>query len=168
MLDDRLTELAVGEEAALLRYAYLLTGSRQDAEDLVQGAFAKVLGRPSGHVVSVPAYLRRVILNDFRSLRRRLAAQPRVIAAELPPFEEQVALREAVWRGLQSLPQRQRAVMVLRYYEGLPDEEIAGMLGCRRSTVRSLATRAFAALRDHPDLGSAARTPAATHDEHGR
>jgi RNA polymerase sigma factor (sigma-70 family) len=55
--------------------------------------------------------------------------------------------QDAMWRALAALPERQRAVLVLRYYLDLPDGEIASALGCREGTVRSLATRAFAALR---------------------
>jgi RNA polymerase sigma factor (sigma-70 family) len=150
--DSRVRDVARREEGALLRYAYLLTGSRQDAEDLVQEAFAKVLRRKPGDISTMSAYLRRIILNDYRSLLRRAAAAPRIHPIDPPPFEDRVAVRESIWRGLQSLPKRQRAVLVLRYYEGLPDDEIAEILGCRRSTVRSLAARAFGSLRRHPAL----------------
>lgn len=61
-----------------------------------------------------------------------------------------------MWRALAGLPRRQRVVLVLRYYEQQSDAEIAELLGAREGTVRSLATRAFATLRRHPDLASAA------------
>lgn len=61
-----------------------------------------------------------------------------------------------MWRALAGLPRRQRAVLVLRYYEHQSDAQIADLLGAREGTVRSLATRAFAALRHHPDLAHAA------------
>jgi RNA polymerase sigma factor (sigma-70 family) len=62
--------------------------------------------------------------------------------------------QDAMWRALAVLPDRQSAVLVLRYYLDLADAEIAAALGCRYGTVRSLATRAFAALRTHPDLAT--------------
>jgi len=158
--DERLESFARTHEAALLRYAYMLTGSTHEAEDLVQDALLKVLARPTRDIAAVPAYLRKIILNDYRSrCRRRKLLLPVPV---LPPaFDDNVVQKAAVWHVLHRLPPRQRAVLVLRYYEDLDDSDIATVLGCRRSTVRSLAARAFAALRTHPDLAPECPAPSA-------
>jgi RNA polymerase sigma factor (sigma-70 family) len=68
----------------------------------------------------------------------------------MPGFENDVAMRQDLWRALQRLTPNQRAVLVLRHYEHFPDEEIATVLGCSRSNVRSLAARALTRLRSDP------------------
>lgn len=161
MDDSDVRELASRQERALLRYAYLLTGSRQDAEDLVQEAYAKVLRHKHDNITSLPAYMRRIILNDYRSAIRRATRGRLLNDPRPPPFEDRIATQETVWRGLMSLPKRQRAVLVLRFYERMPDDEIANVLDCQRSSVRSLASRAIAALRQHPDLKAVDGAPTA-------
>jgi RNA polymerase sigma factor (sigma-70 family) len=94
-----------------------------------------------------------MVLNEFLSWRRLLkhgelpVAEPRDV-----PTDEDIgarqAQRDAVWRLLAGLPRKQRAVLVLRYYEDLPDDEIGQLLDVTPSTVRSNASRALAALRD--------------------
>ena len=143
--------------ASLLRFAYSLTGDRGRAEDLVQDALVKAYRRWDGDVVleRPEAYVRRIVVNTFLSWHRRRSNH------EVPgPVPDRVvgdsadalAQRDLVWRLLAELPRRQRAVLVLRYYEALPDAEVAALLGCAEGTVRSLAARAFQTLRRHPDL----------------
>lgn len=155
---------------ALLRFAYALTGDRGLAEDLVQDALVKAYRRWDGAVaVERPeAYVRRIIVNGFVSWHRRRSN------AETPgPVPERVAAdtvdafvqRDLVWRVLGELPRRQRAVLVLRYYEGLPDHEVATLLGCAEGTVRSLAARSFAVLRRHPELTSDVDSATAQREE---
>ena len=137
---------------ALLRFGHVLTGNPQEAEELVQEALAKSLRRWRRARVADPvAYVRRVMVNTHTSQWRRWGARmqvgevPERVAhdAGLQQSEEWDALRRALAR----LPARQRAVLVLRYFEDLPDPAIAELLGCRPGTVRSLASRGLAALR---------------------
>lgn len=150
---------------ALLRYAYLVAGDGHTAEDLVQSALAKAYGRWSrvqatGHP---EAYVKRMVLNEHLSWRRRRASSE-VVAAALPASVAADAHaatdeRDVVWRLLAGLPRRQRVVLVLRFYEDLPDDAIAAELGCAPGTVRSLASRGLAALRAHPSLQPTTRSP---------
>lgn len=152
----RLGEFAEQHGVALTRFAYLLCGDHQLAEDLVQDAFL-ALHRRFGDMLRVEApvaYARRVIVNAQISRLRRRASTETVLdlvpdsAVESADCGEQ----DAMWRELAVLPQRQRAVLVLRYYLDQSDRDIAALLGCREGTVRSLAARAFAVLREHPAL----------------
>jgi len=145
---------------SLLRLAYMLTHSPTQAEDLVQEALTSAYRRWDAVEVadSPEAYVRRILVNQALSWRRR--AWRNEIPAQLPEGPDgpadgvphAVAERDLVWRIMAGLPARQRAVLVLRYYEDVPDEQIAHLLGCAPGTVRSLAARAFAALRAHPHL----------------
>lgn len=148
----------VSTASELLRFAYLLTGDRALSQDLVQQALMKAHRAWKGAVRAdkPSAYVRRVIINEHTSWRRR-RRNTEVVQADLPDrvlpdgLDDLVA-RDAMWRALDRLPRRQRAVLVLRYYEDRADGEIAGLLGCAEGTVRSLASRAFETLRAHPGL----------------
>ncbi|WP_232248514.1 SigE family RNA polymerase sigma factor [Streptacidiphilus rugosus] len=147
--------------AALVRTAYLLTGDFHEAEDLVQATLTKVY--PQWRRLdrgTVDAYLRRSLVNNNRSRhRRRRVAQLLVpLVPERPapvaqggggPADGERGLLMAV---LAELPERQRAVVVLRYWEDLSAEEVADILGCSVGTVKSQASRALAKLREHPAL----------------
>jgi RNA polymerase sigma-70 factor (sigma-E family) len=142
---------------SLLRFAYSLTGDRGRAEDLVQDALVKAYRRWDGDVAldRPEAYVRRIIVNTFLSWHRRRSNReiPRTVPDRaVDDTTDAFVQRDLVWHLLARLPRRQRAVLVLRYYEGLPDVEIAALLGCAEGTVRSLATRAFQVLRQHPEL----------------
>ena len=144
---------------ALLRFAFLLTGDAPLAEDLVQEALIKVCRRwDRGVRVAYPdAYTRRVVLNEFVSWRRRRSSSEvvgDVLDRTLGDEVDELVERDVVWRALGRLPRRQRSVLVLRYYEALPDGEIASLMGCAEGTVRSLASRAFEALRRDPHLAA--------------
>lgn len=136
----------------LLRYGHALTGNPHDAADLVQTVLEKIGSRWSyvQHKTGDPmAYIRRSMANAHISRWRR--AKRESLVADLPdtqpyspadPFEH-----EPLWQALRALPPRQRAVMVLRYYEGLSEAEIADSLGVSQGTVKSQASKAIASLR---------------------
>jgi len=139
---------------ALVRTAYLLTGSAHAAEELVQDTLVRLY--PQWHRVEnaeVPlAYVRRSVANAFLNQRRRASSREIITdvvpdrPAERTPIDDLVD-RDEVWGMLSTLNERQRAALVLRYYDGLDDSEIARALGCREGTVRSLVSRGLATLR---------------------
>jgi RNA polymerase sigma-70 factor (sigma-E family) len=147
-------EFATARLPALLRYALVLTGERALAEDVVQEVLARAHARWShiGRLELPEAYVRRMIVNEHLSWRRRfsrvhLAASVSPPAPEGPDHATTLADRDALRAELARLPRQQRAVLVLRYYEGLTDAEIADVLGCTPGTVRGYAARALATLR---------------------
>ena len=129
---------------ALMRLAFLLTGSNEAAEDLVHDVFLRARGRmPLEHPSS---YLRAAVVNACRSHHRRLDVARR----HAPPPAPLVMPRELVeFRDvLLRLPVRQRSAVVLRYFCDLSDGEIAELLSCRPTTVRTLVHRGLAKLRE--------------------
>jgi len=154
-LDEALAELVATSGERLLRVGYQLTHDRAAAQDLVQAALLRVYGslrRRGGAPEDWYAYLRRAVINEYVRTRR-LRSNSEIVTDRLPdraasePLEDRIADRELLWAALEMLSSRQRAVLVLRYYEGLTDDEIAAVLGCRGGSVRSLASRGLAALR---------------------
>jgi RNA polymerase sigma-70 factor (sigma-E family) len=156
MDDDALFARFVREHTgALLRSAYLLTGSSSSAEDLVQETFLRLY--PKWHRVmsaDVPiAYVRRSLVNGFLNQRRKPSSHE-ITVDELPERADRrdigldVTNRDLVWRMLAGLSGRQRAALVLRFFHDLDDHEIADALECRVGTVRSLVSRGLVALRD--------------------
>ena len=146
---------------SLYRTAYLMTGDHADAEDLVQSALVKVYGAwdKVSRADSADAYVRRVLVNTFLSSRRPVRfGRERIVAAvpELPTSSPGPEDRLSIWPHVASLPPKQRAVIVLRYYEDLTEEQIAAALGCSRGTVKSQASAA---------LGNLRRTTGAALDE---
>jgi RNA polymerase sigma-70 factor (sigma-E family) len=152
--DGRLAELYAAHAADAIRLAYVLTGDRQLAEDLVQDAFVKQVGRLA-HLrdpTAFGAYLRRTVVNlansSFRRRRversylERAAHQPASVQAG-PDIER----RDELWTGLMALPVRQRTAIVLRIYEDMPEHQVAEILRCRPGTVRSPVSRGLAELR---------------------
>ncbi|MGH8833758.1 MAG: SigE family RNA polymerase sigma factor [Actinomycetes bacterium] len=141
--------------AALLRFAYLVTGDSGRAEEAVQDALVSVCPRWRRivHRGDPEAYVRRTVVNaaatSWRRFRRREmpVADVPLIPAETDELADAVAVRDAAWALCSTLPARQRAAVVLRYYEGLSDAEIGAILGCSPGTVRSQIHRALAALR---------------------
>jgi RNA polymerase sigma-70 factor (sigma-E family) len=140
---------------ALLRFAVVLCGDRGRAEDLVQSVLIKAY--PQWDRVAAmerpEAYLRTILVHaHLRWWRRRPSREiPAVVPLDDQPTRTDIAQhladRDAAWELLGRLPARQRAVLVLRYYEDQSDGEIARTLGCRESTVRSQAARGLASLR---------------------
>jgi RNA polymerase sigma-70 factor (sigma-E family) len=140
--------------ARLFRLAYAICGDVGAAEDAVQSALAKAYASwRRVRAAQVPeAYVRRMVVNEALGVRRRgwwrferTGHLPEVQVAA--SAEQQVVDRSELWTGLLSLAPRQRAVLVLRYYEDLSEEQIAAALGCSRGTVKSQASDALAALR---------------------
>ncbi len=132
----------------LLRFGRVLTGSDEAAADLVQDSLERtLLAWPRLHQRDDPvAYVRRVMVNRNISIWRRLRRE--TVTDEVPDagYSDQHRDHE-VWRALQSLPARQRAVLALRYYEDLSEAEIARVLGCAPGTVKSQASKGMAKLR---------------------
>lgn len=137
------------------RLAYLLTGNRALAEDLVQEAFVRMVGR--FRHLRVPdafeAYLRRTIVNLHTSNLRRRRVERAYLERERSAARSQTAVmpdvgvREQLWRAMLSLPARQRVAVVLRYYEDLSERETADSLRCSVPAVKSLTARAMETLR---------------------
>jgi RNA polymerase sigma-70 factor (sigma-E family) len=138
-----------------IRLAYLLTGDRDQAEDLAHEAFIRCVGRFQ-HLrahTAFDAYLRRAIVNLHTSgLRRRKTERewlrregPRAAAAV--STQRDVGEREDLWKAMSILPRRQRAALVLRYYEDLSERDAAEALGCSLSALKSLVARGSDALR---------------------
>ncbi|MGC0423045.1 SigE family RNA polymerase sigma factor [Embleya sp. AB8] len=154
----RFEDFAAARLPGLLRYAALLCGDRELARDIVQDVLTKALVRWKriGAMDRPDAYVRTMVTNEFLSLRRRRAIRTVALTHEaldgrgapsVPDHAADPGAREDLWHRLTELPRRQRAVLVLRYYEGLTDNEIAETLNCRPGTVRGYASRALATLR---------------------
>jgi RNA polymerase sigma-70 factor (sigma-E family) len=149
---------------ALLRFGHVLTGDPREAEDLVQEALARSLRRWRRVRVDDPiAYVRTVMVNAHVTRWRRWGARVQLGDVPETAVHDAGLLRREEWDGLRralaQLPPRQRAVLVLRYFEDLPDPSIAALLGCRVSTVRSQAFRGLAALRPLMTAGTAGTMP---------
>ncbi|HET9672254.1 MAG TPA: SigE family RNA polymerase sigma factor [Actinomycetota bacterium] len=154
---SELADLYVRHVPAANRLAFLLTGDRARAEDLVHDAFVRCVGR-FGHLrarEAFDAYLRRTIVNLHTSGLRHLRVERaflETVKAEVGRGSAvtmpDVAAREDLWRRLLTLPPRQRAVLVLRYYEDLSERETAEAMRCSVAAVKSLTARATAALRE--------------------
>ncbi|MCO1596481.1 SigE family RNA polymerase sigma factor [Micromonospora sp. RHAY321] len=149
-------EFADTRLAPLLRYAVMLTGDPHQAQDLVQETMVRVQlnWRRVARADSPERYVRRMLTNqyvDWRRgswMRRVLLRGEADEAVAAPADHAQSAVdRDQIWSWLSRLPRRQRATLVLRYYEDLPDAEIADILGCAVGTVRSSISRALATLR---------------------
>ncbi|MCW3843182.1 SigE family RNA polymerase sigma factor [Micromonospora yasonensis] len=148
-------EVIAARLPALLRYAAVLTGNRDLAQDVVQDALIRAHAR-WGRIARMDRpdlYLRRMVLTEYLSLRRRGARRAALEQARRPAEEHGPdhavghAERDDLWTRLAVLPPQQRAVLVLRYYEDLSDGEIAEVLNCAVASVRVYRARAFATLR---------------------
>ncbi|MEU7872227.1 SigE family RNA polymerase sigma factor [Dactylosporangium sp. NPDC049140] len=148
-------EYVAARGQALVRFAALLTGDEHRAEDLVQEALTKAYLRWA-HIRrgdDPDVYLRRLVLNGSRSWWRRRRNRELVVTVNdevaVPgELDAEAVERDALWRLIRALPQQQRAVVVLRYYEDLDDATIARILDCSAVTVRTHAMRALGRLRD--------------------
>jgi RNA polymerase sigma-70 factor (sigma-E family) len=163
MADEELfRSFVTGRSQALLSTAYLLTHDWGRAEDLLQSALVRswiawrrIAGDPE-------PYVRRVIVNEYLAWwRRRWRGEvPTEVLPDAPAdrtdHAAELGARDAMWRLIGTLPRRQRAVIVLRYYEDLSEREIADVLGCRPGTVKSQAAKALTRLR--AEIGAAAPT----------
>jgi RNA polymerase sigma-70 factor (sigma-E family) len=143
---------------ALLRYGYVLTGNPHDAADLMQEALVRLRTAWSRvHNKREPeAFVRTTMARLHISAWRRRRRETLVATMPEQAYDDSsfdiAEVRDGMWQALTALPRRQRAVLVLRYYECLTDKEIAGILKVSRGTVRSQAARALEKLRSRlPD-----------------
>jgi RNA polymerase sigma-70 factor (sigma-E family) len=149
-----LTELYQRTAPGAVRLAYLLTGDPTLAEDIAQDAFVRVSGRLA-HLRDEGAfdgYLRRAVVNLSKNHFRRRAVERAFLeranpTTSQPGHEHPLVERQATMAALEKLPPRQRAAIVLRFYEDLSEDRIAEILRCRNGTVRSLVTRGVQTLR---------------------
>ncbi len=154
---ERLEALYLRHGPEALRLAYLLTSDRELSEDIVQEAFVRVARRLTGlrSADSFRWYLRRTVVNLANShLRRRRVERAHLtrlvsFAASAGVSTPDVVTKQAVRGAIEQLSARQRAVVVLRYYEDLTDQQIASALGCPVGSVKSSLHRAAAILRQH-------------------
>lgn len=153
---DGLADLYARHIGAGVRLAFLLTQERASAEDLAQEAFVRCVGR-FRHLrrpEAFEAYFRRAIVNLHtsglrrRRLEREYAAREGGAATSRAALQPDVGVREDLWKSLASLPARQRAALVLRYYEDLSERETADVMGCSVAAVKSLVARGSETLRE--------------------
>ncbi|WP_328748637.1 SigE family RNA polymerase sigma factor [Streptomyces sp. NBC_00285] len=149
-------------QPVLLRTARSLTANPCDAEDLLQTALAKTYvawERIEDHR-ALDGYVRRALLNTRTSQWRKRRVdefatdeipEPDLVPGGDDPAEQQ-ALHDAMWRAIMKLPARQRAMVVLRYYEDLSEVQTAEVLGVSVGTVKSAVSRALGKLREDPEL----------------
>ncbi|QGN46772.1 SigE family RNA polymerase sigma factor [Micromonospora sp. WMMD558] len=147
-------EYVASRGSALVRLARLLTGDPHRAEDLVQEVLARAWARwrRINRVDDPDVYIRRMLVNANISWWRRRASHEVSVAAVTETARREdiggdTAARDEIWRLIVALPDRQRAVLVLRYYEDLDDTRIADILDCSPVTVRTHAMRGIASLR---------------------
>lgn len=153
--DAEFTEFVRTRSVALLRTAYLLTGDRGHAEDLLQTALTKVyvsLGRIR-EPQAVESYVRRTLVTTATTWWRTKSRRSERLWADgfpdpgTPARTEEVDERARIWALVQQLPVRQRAIIVLRYYEDLTEAQTAAVLGCAVGTVKAQTHRALTRMR---------------------
>ena len=159
-LEEEFREFVAARSGALLRTAYLLAGDWATAEDLFQTALTKtyLAWKRLGGIDAIEPYARRVLVNTSTSWWRRRwhGERPTEVLPEragVDEIEHQLD-RDALWRHLQALPARQRAVLVLRFYEDMSEAQTAALLEISPGTVKSQTSRALNTLRRR--LGSEA------------
>ncbi len=146
MIDRSFDDVYRASRPGLVRLAYLIVGSSAVAEELVQEAFLRLHQRFT-EVDNPPAYLRVTVVRLCTTAKRRVAAEverERRAQEPLTSGEHQI---DETWDAIQQLQPDRRAVLVLRFYEDLPHDEIARVLGCPVVTVRTRLHRALADLR---------------------
>ena len=146
-------EFVAARSRALLRTAYLLTHDHALAEDLLQTALTKAWFAWRRIEGAPEPYVRKILVNTYASWWRRKwnGEQP---SADLPehPTSEGDAETTDLWRAMERLPRRMRAVVVLRYFEDLTEAQTAEALGCSVGTVKSQTSKALGKLRIDPAL----------------
>ncbi|GAA2376208.1 SigE family RNA polymerase sigma factor [Dactylosporangium salmoneum] len=174
--EEDFREFVALRSKALLRTAYLLAGDWATAEDLLQIALTKTFlaWKRLGHIEAVEPYARRVLVNTSTSWWRRRwhGERPTEVLPEGAAADqlEESLERDAMWRHVRALPNRQRAVLVLRYYEDQSEAETARLLGVSVGTVKSQTSRALATLRERLSAEGVRpptppKTPAATREK---
>jgi RNA polymerase sigma-70 factor, ECF subfamily len=152
-VETEFRQFVAARSAALLRTAYLLVGDWSHAEDVLQTSLTKtyLAWRRLGEIEAVEGYARRVLVTTATSWWRRRwhGERPTAVMPERPMPDEadEHIERHAMWRQVHALPARQRAVLVLRFYEDLTEAETARVLGVTVGTVKSQCARALATLR---------------------
>ncbi|WP_327182985.1 SigE family RNA polymerase sigma factor [Streptomyces sp. NBC_01334] len=159
--EDRFQEFVRARWSRLVRTAYLLTGDVHHAEDLTQTALAKAYRswRRISRSDNPEAYVRRMLVscNSDRFRKRRVTEALTAAPPERAGRDEgagRVEERGSLLAGLAQLPPKQRAVVVLRYWEDLSEAEVAEVLGCSPGTVKSQASKGLAKLRMNPGLAA--------------
>jgi len=152
-MDSDFAEFVQGQSGRLLRTAFLLTGDRGHAEDLVQEVLERVYVKWRSIRTSPAAYARRALVHAATNRWRARGRRPEAPLPERdylgsPDHAETYATQDAVVRALATLPARQRAVLVLRYLDDLSEQDTAAVLGCSAGTVKSQASRGLARLRE--------------------
>lgn len=156
MRTEDFTEYVQASWARMFRTAYALTGDVGNAEDLLQRTLVKtfVNWKKVVRAEAPDSYVRRMMVNEATSSWRRSARRREVLTNDLPEstsdlaFDSILATGDELWQHVQQLPVRQRAVLVLRFYEDLSEREIAEVLGIAPGTVKSLSNAAITKLRD--------------------
>ncbi|GAA2706224.1 SigE family RNA polymerase sigma factor [Micromonospora olivasterospora] len=152
-LEEEFREFVAARSGALLRTAYLLAGDWATAEDLLQTALTKtyLAWKRLGGIEAIEPYARRVMVNTSTSWWRRRwhGERPTEVLPERAGADEieRQLDRDVLWRHLRALPSRQRAVLVLRYYEDMSEAQTAALLEISPGTVKSQTSRALATLR---------------------
>jgi RNA polymerase sigma-70 factor (sigma-E family) len=154
--DAEFTQFVAERSAALFRTAFVLAGDRATAEDLLQTALTKTYTswRRLRSPGTAEAYTRRILITTLISWRRRRAWRAERPGGDLPDEVGGADLgvdlpeRDRVWQAVQALPTRQRAAVVLRFYEDLTERQTADILGCSTGTVKSQVHDALRRLRD--------------------
>jgi len=155
---DEFDEFMVSRWPSLVRFAYGLTGDHGHAEDLAQATLAKALVSWSrvSRAEDPDAYVRRILVNLNRRRFRRRRVEERLGGeapeAAAPDSTDRLDQRATLIPALMELPPGQRAVVMLRYWDGLTETQVAAILGCSVGNVRSQASRALARLRTNPLL----------------
>jgi RNA polymerase sigma-70 factor (sigma-E family) len=144
-------EYVASRQAVLFRAALLLTGHREDAEDLLQAALSRLALHWEDVAGSADAYVRKILYHQqvgrWRRRGREYAVEALPEPAAAPDPADQTSLRVTLATVLRQLTPRQRAVLVLRFYEDLPEAQVAEILGCSVGTVRSMTSRTLARVR---------------------
>jgi RNA polymerase sigma-70 factor (sigma-E family) len=168
--NDQFEEFVANRFPALYRYAYVLTGNQHDAEDLVQEALTRTgvawsrvrrKDDPEGYVRTTMA---RIMANKWRRPKLETYVENVPEDGAEDPEIDRITEMDGLDAALSSLPRRMRAVLVLRYFEQLSEEETAQALGCSKGTVKSQASRALAKLR----ANMLPQEPALQEDRRGR
>jgi RNA polymerase sigma-70 factor (sigma-E family) len=160
---DGFNDFVVSRSTRLLRVAFLLTSDWAAAEDLLQSSLVKAWSAWSRIEGDPEPYVRRILVNTHAGWwRRRWRGE--LPSAELPEtadggHTDLIDERDGLWQALRRLPTRQRTVLVLRYFEGLSEAEVAEAMGCSLGTVKSQASRALAKLRLDESLATEGALP---------
>ncbi|MEV0809151.1 SigE family RNA polymerase sigma factor [Micromonospora sp. NPDC050200] len=173
-LEEEFREFVAARSSALLRTAYLLSGDWATAEDLLQTALTKtyLACKRLGGIEAIEPYARRVMVNTSTSWWRRRwhGERPTEVLPERAGVDEieQQLDRDVLWRHLTALPARQRAVLVLRFYEDMSEAQTAALLEISPGTVKSQTSRALATLRRRLGEEAARELPEAATPAGGR